>query len=76
MLTDFIDTETLNNKQMEQRLMGLGKRYGLGWFRGRDGQIHCAIDEEPMRSAYTHGKPYTMAQAGPLQDHETFYSSV
>ncbi|KIW10529.1 hypothetical protein PV08_11493 [Exophiala spinifera] len=74
MLTDFIDTETLNNKQMEQRLMGLGKRYGLGWFRGRDGQIHCAIDEEPMRSRYVHGKPYTMAQAGPLQPHETFYS--
>ncbi|KAI1629341.1 hypothetical protein EDD37DRAFT_645099 [Exophiala viscosa] len=72
MLTDFIDTETLNNKQMEQRLIGLGKRYGLGWFKGRDGQMHCAIDEEPMRSKYVHGKPYTMAQAGPLQSHETF----
>ncbi|EXJ86639.1 hypothetical protein A1O3_03592 [Capronia epimyces CBS 606.96] len=74
MLTDFIDTERLNNKQMEVRLMTLGKRYALGWFRGRDGQIHCAIDEEPMKSKYVHGKPYTMAQAGPLQPHETFYS--
>lgn len=72
MLNDFIDTERLNNKQMEQRLIGLGKRYGLGWFRGRDGKIHCAIDEEPMRSKYVHGKPYTMAQAGPLQSHDTF----
>lgn len=74
MLTDFIDTETMNNKQMEQRFKSLGKRYSLGWFRGRDGQIHCAIDEEPMKSKYVHGKPYTMAQAGPLQPHETFYS--
>ncbi|KIX03280.1 uncharacterized protein Z518_06832 [Rhinocladiella mackenziei CBS 650.93] len=74
MLTDFVDTERLNNKQMETRLKTIGKRYGLGWFKGRDGQIHCAIDEEPMRSKYVHGKPYTMAQAGPLQPHETFYS--
>lgn len=74
MLTDFIDTERLNNKAMETRLKNIGKRYGLGWFRGRDGQIHCAIDEEPMRSRYVHGKPYTRAQAGPLQPHETFYS--
>ncbi|KAH0839066.1 hypothetical protein AYO21_04663 [Fonsecaea monophora] len=72
MLTDFVDTETLNNKAMEKRLKGINKRYGLGWFRGRDGQIHCAIDEEPMRSKYVHGKPYTMAQAGPLQ--EPYYS--
>lgn len=73
MLTDFIDTETLNNKQMETKLKSLGKRYGLGWFRGRDGQIHCAIDEEPMKSKYVHGKPYSMAQAGPLQPADTFY---
>ncbi|OAP59425.1 hypothetical protein AYL99_06723 [Fonsecaea erecta] len=72
MLTDFVDTETLNNKAMEKRLKNINKRYGLGWFKGRDGQIHCAIDEEPMRSKYVHGKPYTMAQAGPL--HETYYS--
>jgi hypothetical protein len=76
MLTDFIDTETLNNKAMETRLKNIGKRYALGWFRGRDGQIHCAIDEEPVRSKYVHGKPYTMAQAGPIQDHDTFYSAA
>lgn len=74
MLTDFIDTERLNNNQMELRLQTLGKRYALGWFRGRDGQHHCGIDQEPMKSKYVHGKPYTMAQAGPLQPHETFYS--
>ena len=74
MLTDFIDTERLTNAQMEARLKALNKRYGLGWFRGRDGEIHCAIDEEPMKSKYVHGKPYTMAQAWPLQSVETFYS--
>ena len=74
MLTDFIDTERLTNAQMETKLKALGKTYGLGWFRGRDGEIHCSIDEEPMKSKYVHGKPYTMAQAGPLESHETFYS--
>jgi Protein of unknown function (DUF3433) len=62
MLNDFIDTERLNNKDMEKRLKEKGKRYGLGWFKGRDGQWHCAIDEEPMRSRYKHGSNYTMAQ--------------
>ncbi|KAK5242920.1 hypothetical protein LTR20_007080 [Exophiala xenobiotica] len=74
MLTDFIGTERLNNEVMETRLRNIGKRYALGWFKGRDGQIHCAIDEEPVRSRYVHGKPYTMAQAGPLEPHDTFYA--
>ncbi|RMZ75323.1 hypothetical protein DV737_g5339, partial [Chaetothyriales sp. CBS 132003] len=73
MLTDFIDTERLNSRQMEKRLRDLGKRYGLGWFRGRDGEIHCAIDEEPMKSRYVHGKPYTKAQAGPAWADEPSY---
>lgn len=65
MLTDFIDTERLDSRQMEARLKRVGKRYALGWFRGRDGEIHCAIDEEPLLSRYVHGKPYTRAQAAP-----------
>ncbi|KAL9106897.1 MAG: hypothetical protein Q9227_008145 [Pyrenula ochraceoflavens] len=63
MLYDFVDTERLSNAQMERRLQDKGKRYGLGWFKGLDGRMHVAVDEEPMRSAYVHGKPYTMAQA-------------
>jgi hypothetical protein len=74
MLTDFIDTERLTNAQMEARLKGINKRYGLGWVKGRDGDIHIAIDEEPMKSKYVHGKPYTMSQAGPLQPADTFYT--
>lgn len=69
MLNDFFDTELLDGKQMEKRLMGMGKRYGLGWFRGRDGHIHCAIDEMPMLSSYEHGKPYDRAVSGPLHDY-------
>ena len=63
MLYDFIDTERMSNRQMERYLQDKGKRYGLGWFKGNDGRMHCAIDEEPMRSRYVHGKPYTLAQA-------------
>jgi hypothetical protein len=68
MLDDFIDTERYTNKQMEAMLKSKldanrrPKRYGLGWFRGRDGIYHCAIDEEPMRSKYVHGKPYSLAR--------------
>lgn len=63
MLDDFIDTERYTHRQMESLLKAKGKTYGLGWFKGRDGQIHCAIDEEPMRSRYVHEKPYSLAQA-------------
>ena len=73
MLTDFIDTEELDSKAMEARLTNLNKTYALGWFKGRDGKVHCAIDEEPMVSEYKHGKPYSDAISGPLQGAETFY---
>lgn len=69
MLDDFIDTEMYTHRQMEAMLKskvdadGNPKRYGLGWFKGRDGEVHCAIDEEPMKSRYVHGKPYSQAQA-------------
>ncbi|RMD40405.1 hypothetical protein DV735_g4731, partial [Chaetothyriales sp. CBS 134920] len=63
----------LDASQMQARLRALRKHYGLGWFRGRDGEIHCAIDEEPMKSRYVHGKPYTKAQARPAQADEPFY---
>ncbi|KAK2739247.1 hypothetical protein FQN55_009527 [Onygenales sp. PD_40] len=63
MLDDFVDTEQLDNRQMEARLAAGGKRYGLGWFRGRDGKPHCAVDEEPMLSRYVHGVSYIRATA-------------
>lgn len=63
MLDDFVDTERYSHAQMEEMLLRIGKRYGLGWFRGRDGRPHCAIDQEPMLSRYVHGVSYVWAQA-------------
>ena len=55
MLYDFVGTEKMNNHEMVQRLGSIGKTYGLGWFTGRDGEIHCGVDEEELVSAYKHG---------------------
>ncbi|KAK2761211.1 hypothetical protein FQN54_001732 [Arachnomyces sp. PD_36] len=63
MLYDFIDTERLSNDEMRDMLIKKGKRYGLGWFKGRDGRPHCAVDEEPMLSRYVHGVSYIRATA-------------
>lgn len=63
MLNDFTGTECFTNKQMQDMLMAKKKRYGLGWFRGRDGRPHCAIDQEPMLSRYVHGVSYIRATA-------------
>ena len=80
MLDDFIDTEKFTNKQMEAMLKskvdskGNPKRYGLGWFKSRDGNIRCAIDEEPMRSKYAHKKPYSWAQAPWIGGNDPVYA--
>lgn len=55
MLYDFVGTEKMNNDEMVKRLGGLGKKYGLGWFVGRDGDVHCGVDEEELVSGYKHG---------------------
>jgi len=55
MLYDFVGTEKMNNAQMVHRLRGIGKTYGLGWFTGRDGEMHCGVDEEELASNYKHG---------------------
>ncbi|CAG8978188.1 hypothetical protein HYALB_00011423 [Hymenoscyphus albidus] len=56
MLYDFVDTEKMNNDEMVRRLAGIGKTYGLGWFAGRDGNMHCGVDQEELASDYIHGK--------------------
>ncbi|KAJ9156706.1 DUF3433 domain protein [Pleurostoma richardsiae] len=55
MLYDFVGTEKLSSAAMARTLEALGKRYGLGWFEGRDGQTHCGVDQEPLMSSYKHG---------------------
>ncbi|KAJ5054198.1 uncharacterized protein L3040_000480 [Drepanopeziza brunnea f. sp. 'multigermtubi'] len=56
MLNDFVGTEKMNNDEMVERLARVGKTYGLGWFTGRDGEMHCGVDEEELVSAYKHGR--------------------
>lgn len=63
MLDDFVGTERFSNSEMEAMLIAKNKRYGLGWFKGRDKKPHCAVDEEPMLSRYVHGISYIRAQA-------------
>lgn len=55
MLYDFVGTEKMNNDEMVKRIVGIGKTYGLGWFSGRDGLMHCGVDEEELASNYKHG---------------------
>jgi hypothetical protein len=56
MLSDFEDTEKMNNDDMVKKLGKIGKSYGLGWFTGRDGQMHCGVDQEELSSNYKHGQ--------------------
>lgn len=55
MLYDFVGTEKMNNDEMVRRLARVGKTYGLGWFAGRDGEMHCGVDEEELVTRYRHG---------------------
>ncbi|RDA93673.1 hypothetical protein CP533_4904 [Ophiocordyceps camponoti-saundersi (nom. inval.)] len=55
MLYDFVGTEAMSEPELGRRLSLLGKTYGLGWFRGRDGQTHCGVDEEELMGSYRHG---------------------
>ena len=55
MLYDFVGTEKMDNHEMVKRLVGIGKTYGLGWFTGRDGEMHCGVDEEELTNNYKHG---------------------
>jgi Protein of unknown function (DUF3433) len=68
MLDDFVNTERFSSDQMRSMLVAKNKRYGLGWFRGRDGKLHCGVDQEPMLSKYVHGVSYKDAQAAPWEE--------
>ncbi|KAK0752485.1 hypothetical protein B0T18DRAFT_404954 [Schizothecium vesticola] len=61
MLYHFVGTAKLGNAEMAAHLEGVGKTYGLGWFRGRDGQSHCGVDEEELVSGYKFGYDYSRA---------------
>lgn len=62
MLDSFVDTEKMDSRAMTRHLEKQGKRYGLGWFNGRDGQDHCGVDQEPLLSIYKHGEDWKKAR--------------
>ncbi|EON64774.1 hypothetical protein W97_04007 [Coniosporium apollinis CBS 100218] len=59
MLLAFVNTERMDSRQMTKHIEKLGKTYALGWFRGRDGEDHCGVDEEEILSEYKHGVDWT-----------------
>ncbi|KAI0019226.1 hypothetical protein F4780DRAFT_455216 [Xylariomycetidae sp. FL0641] len=61
MLVDFEGTAKFAAPRMRAHLEALpGRRtYGLGWFDGRDGQMHCGVDLEPLIMHYKHGVDYS-----------------
>lgn len=64
MLYDFVGTDTMSSADVARRLLVAAARdgsstYGLGWFQGRDGQIHCGVDREELTSSYQHGVDVT-----------------
>ncbi|KAG9249052.1 hypothetical protein BJ878DRAFT_200489 [Calycina marina] len=61
MLYNFVQKEKLSNGQMVKHLVGIKKTYGLGWFVGRDGKMHCGVDEEELVSNYKHGEDASKA---------------
>ncbi|KAI1167778.1 hypothetical protein F5B18DRAFT_601306 [Nemania serpens] len=72
MLYDFVDTTKLTNAEMRARLGDIGKTYGLGWFKGRDGQTHCGVDEEELTGNYKHGIDYSQGNMPWLTNWQTF----
>lgn len=58
MLLTFVDTEKLDSSSMTKHLERQEKRYALGWFKGRDGDHHLGIDEEPILDGYVFGEKY------------------
>ncbi|KUI74115.1 hypothetical protein VM1G_09904 [Cytospora mali] len=61
MLYDFVGTEKFCNREMVRFLEDIGKTYGLGWFEGRDGQMHCGVDQEQLNAGYRHGVDYSQS---------------
>ncbi|KAI3397216.1 hypothetical protein diail_11095 [Diaporthe ilicicola] len=59
MLWSFVGTEKLGYRDILQFLEDVGQTYGLGWFEGRDGNEHCGIDHEELKTSYRHGLDYS-----------------
>lgn len=69
MLYDFVGTEKYSHARMVGFLTDTGKTYGLGWFEGRDGRVHCGVDEEELRNSYRHGVDYSRSNLPWVENH-------
>lgn len=69
MLYDFVGTEKYSNARMVSFLTETGKTYGLGWFEGRDGKVHCGVDEEELMNTYAHGVDYSRSNNPWVENH-------
>ncbi|KAF8248403.1 hypothetical protein K440DRAFT_548418 [Wilcoxina mikolae CBS 423.85] len=56
MLMDFEGTEQKSTLARKRKLAKIGRRYGFGWYLGRDGKRHLGIDFEPLLEGYTFGR--------------------
>lgn len=72
MLYDFVGTAKFDNAQMREKLVGLGKTYGLGWFNGRDHMTHLGIEEEELTGRYRHGVNNAAGNKPWLSDWQNF----
>ena len=52
MLMDFEGTHHLSSDLQDEYLESLGKKYGFGWFCGRDGKLRLGIEQEPLLNRY------------------------
>lgn len=57
-LYHLVDTETVPVSGVLKNLEKSGKTFGFGWYSGRDGEVHCGVDEEELFGEYRHGEEY------------------
>ncbi|KAL1622901.1 hypothetical protein SLS56_008582 [Neofusicoccum ribis] len=72
MLVSFVDTQRKNSTEMTKYLESMGKTYALGWFRGRDGEDHCGIDQEPVAAEYKHGVDWRKGRVTGVQTWDVY----
>ncbi|CAO2656860.1 Nn.00g056630.m01.CDS01 [Neocucurbitaria sp. VM-36] len=55
LLISLVDTEEYSKAERLTHLNNDGYTYGFGWYTGRNGEVICGIDQEPLLAGYQHG---------------------
>ena len=66
MLEDFAMTTSMSRAKRMKFTAGQRKTFGYGWFKGRDGESHCGIDEEPLLANFKPTYDFSRASYEPL----------